>query len=296
MARSPSNQQTAPVDPVSQLHFPPGHFYSPIIDRDDLSARQPQIWPDVPIDPPGIDFNLAEHERILTTIFPKFMPDYRYPEVLEESPELTDFFTRNSQFSWLDARALFVLLREWRPRRVIEVGSGFSTLMMADVNRRFLGGETHITAVEPYPRAFLANGLPGIAEVIVQKVQDVPLSLFDTLGRGDLLFIDSSHVSKTGSDVNRLFLDILPRLASGVRVHVHDVFFPHDYLKDWVLGEGRSWNEQYLLQAFLMFNAQFRVTFGCSYAFARCFESVRAALNHPNGAAYAGGSLYFERV
>lgn len=280
---------------MSVPHVPPGHFYSPTIDVEDLTARAGTVWPEAPLDPPGIDFDADHHRHLLATDFPRFMPDYDYPERLEESAELDRFFTCNSQFSWLDARALFVLLRTWRPKRIIEVGSGFSTLLIADVNRRFLDGSCDITSIEPYPRAFLRAGHIGIREVIEKNVQDVALDVFDTLQPGDLLFIDSSHVSKTGSDVNRLFLEVLPRLRPGVRVHIHDVFFPHDYPRDWVLGEARSWNEQYLLQAFLMFNNSFRTLFGSNYAYVRCQSLLRDALALPGGRCFGGGSFYIER-
>lgn len=270
-----------------------GHFYSPVVNPAELDAER--IWPTQP-QILGIDFDDAGHERILRETFPRFMPDYDYPERLEETPELRDFYTRNSQFSWLDARAFFVLLREWRPRRVIEVGSGFSTLLAADVNRRFFDGGADIACIEPYPRAFLRNGVPGVTRLIEEKVQNVALDEFAALQAGDILFIDSSHVAKTGSDVNFLYFEVLPRLASGVRVHIHDIFLPHDYPREWVLGENRSWNEQYLLRALLMHSAGFRVVFGCSYAFWRFPELVCAALAHPKGHAFAGGSFWIERV
>jgi predicted O-methyltransferase YrrM len=281
---------------MASLLVRPVRFYAPITDIHDLRRRAPTLWSETRDDPPGIDFNPASHRAILETEFPRFIADYDYPEKLDESAQLTQFFTRNSQFSWLDARALFVLLRCWRPRRIIEVGSGFSTLLMADVNRRFLDGSCQITSIEPYPRAFLRAEQIGINAVIEQKIQDVPLALFDRLEAGDLLFIDSSHVCKTGSDVNRLFLEVLPRLRPGVRVHIHDVFFPNEYPRQWVLGQGRSWNEQYLLQALLVFNSGFRVVFGCSYAMARFPERVRDALALQSGLSFGGGSFYIERV
>ncbi|MEO8801981.1 MAG: hypothetical protein ABI304_11880, partial [Rudaea sp.] len=119
---------------------------------------------------------------------------------------------------------------------------------------------------------------------------------FTALESGDVLFIDSSHVAKTGSDVNYLYFEVLPRLAPGVRVHIHDIFLPHDYPREWVLDENRSWNEQYLLRALLMHSKGFRVIFGCSYAFWRFPELVRTALAHPNGHAFAGGSFWIERI
>jgi hypothetical protein len=236
------------------------------------------------------------HEHILREVFPRQFSAYDYPEKLAETPELTDFFTQNSQFSWLDCRSLFVLLRQWRPRRLFEVGSGFSSLLVADVNRRFLDNSVDVTCVEPYPREFLHDGLPGISRLIRAKVQDVPLATFAELDAGDVLFIDSSHVAKTGSDVNYLYFEVLPRLKPGVRIHIHDIFLPHDYPADWVLRENRSWNEQYLLRALLMYSTGFRVLFGSNYAYWRYPELVRAALAHPRGHAFGGGSFWIERV
>jgi hypothetical protein len=244
----------------------------------------------------GIDFNDASHRRVLTEHFPRFMPGYDYPERLDVTPELDRFFTRNPQFSWLDARALFVLLQAWRPKRVIEVGSGFSTLLMADVNLRFLDSSAEVICVEPFPRPFLLRGVPGIARLVQAKAQDVALETFTRLQSGDVLFIDSSHVAKTGSDVNFLYFEVLPRLAEGVRIHIHDIFFPHDYPPDWVIRENRSWNEQYLLRALLMFSDAFRVVFGSSYAVHRFPELVQAGLAHPKGHILGGGSFWIERT
>lgn len=272
---------------------PNGHFYSPVVDPAQVDIER--TWPVGP-KISGIDFNDGEHERILGEVFPRHMPSWDYPERLERAPESTQFFTQNPAFSWLDARTLFVLLNEWRPRRLIEVGSGFSTLLAADVNRRFLDGDCDITCIEPYPLPFLRSGVEGVTRLIAEKVQDVPLSEFATLESGDILFIDSSHVAKTDSDVNYLYFEILPRLAPGVRVHIHDIFLPHDYPREWVINENRSWNEQYLLRALLMHSSGFRVVFGCSYAFWRFPELVREALAHPKGHAFAGGSFWIERI
>ena len=271
---------------------PDGHFYSPVVDPDDIALREPEVWP---ADPRvlGIDFDDASHLHVLQQLFPKHMPAYDYAEEApDEDDALETFYTRNSQFSWLDARALFVLMREWRPARVIEVGSGYSSLLMADVNRRHLDSRCDITCIEPYPRPFLRNGIPGLARVIEEKVQAVALAEFARLRAGDLLFIDSSHVAKTGSDVNHLYFEVLPRLAPGVIIHIHDIFLPHDYPKDWVIGENRSWNEQYVLRALLMDSTAYRVVFGCSYAYQRFPDDVRRALAHPAGRAFAGSSLW----
>jgi len=272
--------------------FPAGHFYSPVVDP--ATVAQARVWPDRP-DIRGIDFNDASHVQILSELFPRFMRDYDYPPTLPVTPTLASFFGNNPHFSMLDAPALFVLLRAWKPRRIIEVGSGFSTLLMADVNRRFLGREVSISCIDPYPPVFLRHGTDGIGHQVERRVQELPLEHFADLQAGDLLFIDSSHVAKTDSDVNFLFFDVFPRLAAGVLVHLHDIFLPHDYPPDWVLGENRSWNEQYLLRALLMHSGGFEVLFGCSYAFWSYPALVIAALANPDGAGYGGGSFWMRR-
>jgi hypothetical protein len=272
---------------------PNGHFYSPVVDTDEAAQAERRIWPAQP-QLLGIDFDDESHRVVLRDLFPRFIGDYDYPEQLPPESVENAFYTQNSQFSWLDSRTLFVLLRAWRPARIVEVGSGYSSLLMADVNRRFLDGACNITCIEPYPRPFLVDN--GDFTLVREKVQDVPLAVFDELRAGDVLFIDSSHVAKTGSDVNWLYFEVLPRLASGVRIHIHDIFFPHDYPRDWVLQDNRSWNEQYVLRALLMYSTAFRVLFGSSYAFFRFPELVRDALALPSGAAFAGGSLWLERT
>jgi predicted O-methyltransferase YrrM len=276
--------------------YPDGHFYSPVVDPAEIDARQPAIWPAEPR-VLGIDFNDPSHLGVLQTCFPRYIADYDYAEQASSTDEeLSAFYTQNSQFSWLDARTLFVLLREWQPNRVVEVGSGYSSLLMADVNRRHLGGSCEITCVEPYPRPFLRRPIPGLSKVIEEKVQEVRLDVFEALASGDILFIDSSHVAKTGSDVNHLFFEVLPRLQAGVRIHIHDIFLPLEYPKDWVIGENRSWNEQYLVRALLMYSSAFRVVFGCSYAFHRFPAEVERALGLPGGKAFGGGSLWIEKI
>jgi predicted O-methyltransferase YrrM len=200
----------------------------------------------------GIDFNDANHVRILTEVFPRYIASYRYADDLPETGQLTEYFTNNSQFGWLDSRTLPVLLQHLRPQRIVEIGSGFSSLLTADVNKRLLQNSAEFSCIEPYPREFLRKPIPGLHELLIEKVEDLPISYFAELAPGDVLFIDSSHVAKTGSDVNYLAFEILPRLQPGVIVHIHDVFLPNEYPKDWVLDDNRSWNEQYLVRALLM--------------------------------------------
>ncbi len=281
--------------PSNTSAFPPGHFYSPVVDVESLRAKQAQIWgKDRTI--LGIDFNDANHVWILTEVFPRFMASYAYPDDLLETSELTRYFTNNPQFAWLDSRALVVLLQHLQPRRIVEIGSGFSSLLTADVNNRLLQNSAKFSCIEPYPREFLRKPIPGLNELLIAKVEDLPINYFAELAPGDILFIDSSHVAKTGSDVNYLVFEILPRLQPGVIVHIHDIFLPHEYPKDWVLDDNRSWNEQYLVRGLLMYSTAFRVYFGCSYAFATFPELVANAVGVEQGKGYGGSSLWLERI
>jgi predicted O-methyltransferase YrrM len=156
------------------------------------------------------------------------------------------------------------MLRYLRPRQMIEIGSGYSSLVTARVNREFLDGSMRFTCIEPYPRGFLQAGVPGISHLRVEEVQDAPLELFERLGDGDVLFVDTSHTVKTGGDVAWIYGEILPRLSPGVLVHIHDAFIPGEYPQQWVF-EGWGWNEIYLIKAFLAFNSGYRVIFGVQW-------------------------------
>jgi hypothetical protein len=204
------------------------------------------------------------------------------------------YYCANGLYPALDAEFLFAALCHFRPARTIEVGSGFSTLVMADANRRMLGGAMELTCIEPWPRDFLVRGVPGVSRLITSRLEETDPALFDTLADGDLLFIDSSHVCKTGSDVHRLFFDLLPRLRPGVLVHLHDIFLPDEYPREWVLDEGRSWNEQYVLHAFLQFNTAWQVVWSAYHMFTRHGDAVASVF--PRACSLgAGGSFWIRR-
>lgn len=270
--------------------FPDGHFYSPVVDIATAERERDRLWPENAPLPLGIDFDRPRHERFLAGDFTRYIRDYDYPEnqPVDGKPA---FYNNNPQYGVLDSRALFVMLRSLRPKKMVEVGSGYSSLLVADVNRRFLDGKLDFTCVEPYPPDFLRERIDGVSRVIEARVQDLGESDFG-LGPGDILFIDSSHVSKLGSDVNHLYFEILPRLAPGVIVHVHDIFFPDDYPLGWVQ-EGRFWNEQYVLRALLMDSQRFRVLFAGRYVYRHMRPELERALGGP---AVDGCSLWFERT
>src|SRR5262249_51820098 len=158
---------------------------------------------------------------------------------------------------------LYGMIRHLKPQRIVEVGSGFSSAVMLDTSDRFFGGTISCTFIEPHPErlsSLLREGDREKHRVLARPVQDVDLEPFPELAANDILFVDSSHVAKVHSDVNRIFFEILPALAEGVSVQFHDIFYPFEYPKEWVYG-GRAWNESYLLRAFLQYNRSFQVQF-----------------------------------
>lgn len=243
--------------------FPLGHYYSPLPDSREL-AREPrrsQVWPQRPRETPGVDWNGHEQARLATDVFAR---QERLRFAARETTDPTEYWCDNGQYPALDAWLLEAMLRYLRPARLIEVGSGFSSLVSARVNRELLGGSMRFTCIEPYPRPFLEAGVPGISDLRVEEVQNTPSEVFERLGSGDVLFIDTSHTAKTGGDVTWIYGEVLPRLKPGVAVHIHDAFLPGDYPEQWVL-EGWGWNEAYLLRAFLSFNSAFDVLFGVQW-------------------------------
>jgi len=152
------------------------------------------------------------------------------------------------------------MLRHLRPKRVVEIGSGYSTAIALDTADAHLDG-LDLTCVEPYPERLQSLLRPGDGDrlkLVQRPVQDVPLDTYASLEGEDILFIDSTHVAKAGSDVLWLYFEVVPRLAPGVVVHVHDVFWPFEYPREW-LAEHRDWTEDYLLRAFLTDNAQWEI-------------------------------------
>ncbi len=246
----------------SQREFvPSGHFYSPL---PDIDAIKESFKPDDGI--AGINLGIEAQFEFLEVI-ESFYPDLPFsdrPGVGAVGGASTRFGYANDFFGHSDAITLFTMLRALRPRQVIEVGSGHSSAVMLDTRERFLP-DTRLCFIEPYPdrlKSLLRSG--DDFELIEGKVQNVPIDRFRALQAGDILFIDSSHVSKAGSDVNDLFFRVIPALAVGVVVHIHDILWPFEYPMEWLV-EGRAWNEAYLLRAFLQYNPDWEVLYMNDY-------------------------------
>lgn len=274
------------------LRHPPGHFYSPIPDPEQVRARRETIFDRTKTTLPGIDLNLAGQERLVQVLH-RYYGDLPFGD---EPQNGLRYGYVNEQFSYADAVCLYGLMRHIAPRRIIEVGSGHSSALMLDVNERHFAGAIELTFIEPFPKRLHRLIRPADlhrTRVLLRPVQDVPLETFDALESGDILFIDSTHVSKTGSDVNHLIFEVLPRLAPGVWVHFHDIHFPFEYPEPWV-EQGYAWNEAYLLRAFLMFNRTFEVQLFLTQA-----ELLAETWFHremPLCMKNPGGSLWLRRV
>ncbi len=201
-----------------------------------------------------IDFNISRQLELLEK-----MKEIRLPKWHDAKEKAYRYFYSNSWFAKDSADALYYMLRILEPKKVIEVGSGYSTAVMLDTNEYYFNNKMEIFAIEPFADRLRDLLKPGDdIKLYEQELQDIPLSFFDTLGENDILFVDSSHVSKIGSDVNYLLFEIFPRLKKGVYIHIHDVYYPFTYLEQWVY-EGKAWNEMYILRAFLMNNTKYSV-------------------------------------
>lgn len=269
------------------VHVAPVHFYSPVPDTsqldDGLWERESALV--------GIDMNDDQQLHLVGEVFPQFRAEYEaIPSAPTEDP--AQFYLDNGLFGGTDAFVLYCMLRHLQPRRVLEVGGGFSTRLAAQA--ALANSSTELTCIEPFPDAVLRDGFPGLTTLISSRVEDLSFDLFLDLEESDVLLIDSSHVARIGSDVTFLFLEVLPRLQPGVVVQVHDVFLPFEYPRDWVMDNLRFWNEQYILQAFLAFNSDFCVLLANSYFEAHHPEVLRGTF--PTSPWWGGGSFWFQRA
>jgi len=255
-----------------------------------VSSLDDSIW-ETPSLLPGIDFNDELQLHLLTEVFPAFRSEY---EAFRTGPgdDPAEFYFDNEYFSGTDALVLYCMVRHLEPAQILEVGSGFSTRLSARAVLR--NGTGRLECIEPYPSQVLIDGFPGLERLYRSRVEDMGLDPFLALGAGDVLFIDSSHMCRIASDVNFLFLEVLPRLQPGVIVHVHDIFLPFEYKREWIKQDHFFWNEQYLLQAFLIFNSEYEVMFADSYMAHRYPEAVIATF--PTAPWRGGCSIWMRRT
>lgn len=273
------------VNPLS-----PGGFYSPIPSLE--SIRGHDFNKTLPEEIPGIDLN-AEEQLTLLHSFDSFYKELSFPEKKSEDFR---YYYENEAYSYSDAILLYSMIRHLKPKNFIEVGSGFSSSVTLDTNEKFMNSSINCTFIEPYPQrleSLLKNTDKENITIHRTGLQQVRLELFKELQENDILFIDSTHVSKFNSDVNYLFSEILPVLNSGVYIHIHDIFYPFEYPKEYLL-EGRAWNEQYVLKAFLQYNKSFKIMLFNTYLESMFEEQIkdRFPLLYKN----TGGSIWIKKI
>lgn len=266
--------------------YKPGAYYSTIPNPAFIEQEKEKIFKDeYPI--PGIElheqaqYDWLSSQASIIGEFP-FHPDaggkYRY-------------YFNNPFFNQSDGLTLYTVIRSFQPKKIIEVGSGFSSALMLDVNEVFMSNSIHLTFIEPYPDrlySLLSESDKQKASIKVNFIQNIPVSFFEQLGENDVLFIDSSHVSKVGSDLNYLLFQVLPTLKKGVIIHFHDILYPFEYPYDW-FKMGISWNEAYLLRAFLMFNRSYEIMLFNSMIGKLGSEPLKSDFGQ-------GGSIYLKKV
>jgi predicted O-methyltransferase YrrM len=238
-------------------HVPPGHFYSPIADLKEVDAFADRVFDQDRRTLPAIDLREKEQLALAETLA-SYYPELPFAEAKREGLR---YYYGNDLFCHADAILLYAMMRHFRPKRIIEAGSGFSSAVMLDTNDRFMGGATKLEFIEPYPDRLYSLLTPkDRVDCVVheKKLQEMPVDYFHHLEAGDILFIDSSHVTRVAGEVNYYMFEILPALRPGVLVHIHDIFNGFEYPKPWIY-TGKSWSEAYLLRAFLEYNIAFEV-------------------------------------
>lgn len=219
------------------------------------------------------------------------------PFVEHKKTELRYYF-ENDSYSYSDAICLYGMLRELKPKRIIEIGSSFSSALMVDTNEKFLNNQVDFTFIDPHPDLLLSlltqddRKNPRI-NIIDKKLQEIDSNIFSKLEKNDILFIDSTHVSKAFSDVHKQIFEILPLLKKGVFIHFHDIFYPFEYPKEWLL-EGRAWNEAYLIRAFLQYNNAFEIVLFNTYLHQNYNEIMTSHM--PLGTKNTGGCLWLKKL
>jgi len=277
----------------SHLAYRPGHFYSPICNAKDLARhyRDPRAYSQA-VDLAGIVLNENAQRRLWDQWHP-LLAEIPFKDTSQ--PGLRYRFD-NHNFGAGDATVLYCMLRHFKPKHLIEIGSGYSSACALDTIDLNLHAAVQCTFIDPFPELLLSllksSDLCQV-RIIDKPVQETDIEVFDVLDMNDILFIDSTHVAKTGSDVNFELFEILPRLKKGVIVHIHDIHYPFEYPREWVIEHNYSWNEVYLVRAFLMYNSSFEVLF-FNHQFGQ-FCSERVARDAPAMSANYGSGLWLIR-
>lgn len=273
--------------------FYAGHYHSPVVNPETVRSYVDRERLTAPGEMKGLALDIDRMRALWT----ESLPFIKTSPFTDSPTPQNRYHYLGGPYPWGDAITLRMMIGHLKPRRVVEIGSGFSSACMLDSAEHAGLSNFHLTCIEPNParlKSLLREGDEARLTLIEKGVQEVGADIVDQLEANDILFIDSTHVMKTGSDVHYEFFHLLPRVKPGVIIHVHDVPFPFEYPDKWIFELNYSWNEAYVLRAFLMFNTQFRVLFWNSL-FAR--EHLAAIKQEcPDFLKNPGSSIWIERV
>ncbi len=277
------------------IHITADHFYEPVPNTRKLSEKLWQKHSELI----GVNTNESLQLHLLSDFKDSYKKEYDLLPKEKTNIE-SKYYIKNGLYESVDGEILYCMIRHFRPQQIIEIGSGNSTCLAAETilaNEKLIPGyKCSLTAIEPYPNETIQKGFDGLTQVVPEPVQNIPYSAFEQLGENDFLLIDSSHVLKTGSDVQYEYLEILPRLRKGVIISFHDIFLPAEYRKNWILKHHKFWNEQYLLQAFLIFNDAFEVLWMGSYMHINHPDLLQQSFNSYNINRDWPGSFWIRKV
>ena len=242
--------------------FTPPHYYSALANPEEYLAQENINIISENYQPVEIDLNFENQSKLLP-VFESFYNEFPYHNIEENGLR---YKLDNLFFTYSDALSMYSMLRYFKPKKIVEIGSGFSSALILDTNQLFFNDKISLTFIDPNPERLKANIKENEnVKILTEKIQNVDQTIFDELNAGDFLLIDTSHVTKAGGDVNHIYFTILPLIKKGVFIHIHDIFFPFEYPKKWIVEERRSWNEVYFLRAFLAYNKSFSIIWFNSY-------------------------------
>lgn len=277
------------------VHLTPVHYYYPVPDTRKL---KPELWSKAS-EMVGVQLHDEEECSLLRSLSTSYGKEYNaFPR---DRPDGGDgFFVNNGFFGPVDAEMYYSMVRSLKPKRMLEVGSGFSTMVgargvLANVREDPSYSCEHV-AIDPFPEGAPAKGLPGLTRLVRSSAEEAGLQMYESLEKDDILFIDSSHVVRTGGEVSFLYLEAIPRLKPGVLVQVHDVFLPELYPRSQIVKDAYFWSEQYMIQAFLAFNESFEVLWAGNSMHLRHPDLLAGAFDSYDGERTRPLSLWMRRV
>lgn len=272
---------------LGKERYPLGHYYSAVPSTQDINeALSLKEFDEKQLKFEGIELNLDYQLENL-----KYFEDvYDKIKIPQDKTEEKLYYLNNIWFHPYDAYCLFGIILKNKPKKIIEIGSGYSSGLMLDINKEFFENKINLTCIEPNPKRLKEVLGKRIEQIKIQekRLQDTDLSIFSELEENDVLFVDSSHVAKISSDVLKIFFEILPKLNKGVIVHFHDIFNNFSYPKEWLV-QRRCWNEAFMLRAFLMYNQNFKIEFYSDFIKAYLRENnieTKLPINQGSGSIY----------